>query len=166
MTEETEAGPGGVDWELRTALKMASAARLSGDFAAEGVAWIRFSEGLRNLTGAQLASQLIPMLQALRDVQLSRESDARIFQHNMDLLITQAEIEQGYQAKQDVRIAMIEVSILTYAVLQTEIFILQAQVKALENARDADLASQIESLQTARASERDARDAAADAAKT
>lgn len=86
---------GGVEWELQSAWDMIKLARQNNDIQAEGIGWLRYSEGLRNLAVSALAAQLIPMLEEVRSLRQERQDDAKIIKHNLDLLVRATELVQA-----------------------------------------------------------------------
>ena len=111
MSEAPTAEPGGTDWELGQAWTMIATARTAGDSAAEQVGWTRYSDGLRNRVSGALADQLIPMLLELRGMRAERDTDARIFDHKLDMLMTLAEGGQALLGKFEARLALLETHI-------------------------------------------------------
>lgn len=129
---------GGTDWELRTALKTIAIARAAGDFVAEALGWIRFTQGLRNVTTGAMASQLVPMLQEVKAVKAKREDDALGFEASLDQLISLAQQQQTDAGGFAARIGVIEATIMPAAERQLIIALahtipsLTARIAALE----------------------------------
>ncbi len=92
---------GGVQWELQSAWDMIKLARQNNDIPMEELGWLRYSEGLRNLAVSALSAQLIPMLEELRAIRIERDSDSKIIEHQLDLLMKAIELNQD-------RIAVLE----------------------------------------------------------
>lgn len=99
---------GGTEWEARMAWELITNARLSGDSAAEQIGWQRLYDAFRNKMVGALSDQLVPMLQEVRGMRSERETDARSFDHKLDLLMTLAEGGQALLGKFEARLALLE----------------------------------------------------------
>ena len=140
-----------VQWELTEARKLIIAAQLCGDTDAETVAWMRLADALVNASSSGSASQLVPMLRALRDAReeshqayTERRSDAIVSEHNQSMLLDQAEIVQAEQGQQAARLGLAESSILSLLLALAA----SRASRALLDSRTQELEHRIANLET------------------
>lgn len=121
-----------VPWDKGQALDSIAAACISGDFEAARLGWLRLTEAGTNASYAKFA-RLVIELRTLRADQLSdveaRMEQAASLEHNLGLIISQAEIEQADTARIAARMALAEVALGEMALT---VKALAARVKALE----------------------------------
>lgn len=121
-----------VPWDKGLALDQIAAACISGDFEAARLGWLRLTEAGTNASYAKFAKMVIE-LRALRADQVSdvesRMEQTASMEHNLGLIIAQAEIEQADTARIAARMALAEVALEEMALT---VKALLARVKVLE----------------------------------
>lgn len=119
-------------WDKGKALDDIAAACISGDFEAARLGWLRLTEAGTNASYAKFARLTIEV-RAMRADQVSdaefRMEQTASMEHNLGLIIAQAEIEQADTARIAARIALAEVAFEEMALV---VKALVARVKALE----------------------------------
>lgn len=121
-----------IPWDKGKALDDIASACISGDFEAARLGWLRLTEAGTNASYAKFARHVIE----LRDLRADRELDVESrmeqtasLEHNLGLIIAQAEIEQADTARIAARMALAEVALGEMALT---VKALAARVKALE----------------------------------
>lgn len=119
-------------WDKGKALDDIASACISGDFEAARLGWLRLTEASTNASYAKFA-RLVIELRALRadrelDVEARMEQTASL-EHNLGLIISQAEIEQADTARIAARMALAEVALEEVALA---VKVLVARAKVLE----------------------------------
>lgn len=106
-------------WDRRSALDELAAACIAGDLAAAQQGWRRLSEAETNASYAKFAAQLIPVLLEQRAAREGRELDvtarmeaAASLEHNLGLVISQAEYEQAEMGRYAARLALAEMALI------------------------------------------------------
>lgn len=122
-----------VPWDKGVALDQIAQACVDGDVEAARLGWLRLTEAGTNASYAKFAAMVIE----LRSLRADRELDAEIrkeetasIEHNLGLVITQAEVEQAELGQHAARLALQGLAI--DELLHT-VKALLARVKALEN---------------------------------
>jgi len=121
-----------VPWDKSEALDRISRACIDGDFDAARLGWLRLTEAGTNASYAKFAKNAIE----LRRLSAEREHDIEVrmeeiasMEHNLGLVISQAEVEQADTARLATRIALMDVALDDLVAL---VKALRARIRALE----------------------------------
>lgn len=121
-----------IPWDKGKALDAIASACIAGDFDAARLGWLRLTEAATNASYAKFAKNAIELraLRADRELDIeARMEETASMEHNLGLVISQAEIEQADTARLFTRMALAEVAIEE---LTSVVKTLRARVKALE----------------------------------
>lgn len=121
-----------VPWDKGEALDRIAKACIEGDFEAARLGWLRLTEAGTNASYSKFAKSAIELraLRADRELDVeARKEDVASMEHNLGLIIDQAEIEQADTARLFTLVALMQLAIddLIYTVKA-----LRGRVKALE----------------------------------
>jgi hypothetical protein len=128
-----------VPWDQSEAIDRIAKACIAGDLDAATLGWRRLTEAGTNASYAKFARSAIE----LRQLRIEREADVEVhheevanMEHNLGLVISTVEVEQGEIGRHDVKIALADVLLgelaHTVKLLSLELRALKARVKALE----------------------------------
>lgn len=103
-----------IPWDKGEALDRIARACIDGDFDAARLGWLRLTEAGTNASYAKVIPVLLE-LRTMRDAQ-AHEAQAQMeatasMEHNLGLVISQAEIEQADTARLSTRLALAELAI-------------------------------------------------------